>query len=211
MEHQGLGIVDAERALLLLDNDFPAFIKPLLKDLRPNYPHLDEEWFNLNRARFCAILTQLQTDNERARRIFALISGSAKLEIHALYNIEPINGYTLHVLLKLLGVAIEHSHPTFLEHSLEIVSADALKSRDSQRAANAGKGRAAKFKLLEDETIRLYKEGIKRWPTGKSHVPTAALEITPKIVAFSKGICDLFPTTTKPLEWIRAHVKANRK
>jgi hypothetical protein len=71
-----------------------------------------------------------------------------------------------------------------------------------KRAALGGSGRARHFKPLEDETIRLYLE--KAWKS----VPEAAMEITPKIVAMSKGNGDLAPTTTKPLEWIRAYKKS---
>ncbi|WP_426113695.1 hypothetical protein [Massilia sp. PWRC2] len=85
--------------------------------------------------------------------------------------------------------------------------------KSSAVAKSGGDGRAAKIKALEDETIRLYKLGPDgdAWPTGKSHAPTAALEITPKVVAFSKGRGNLLRTTTKPLEWIRAHLKAVKK
>lgn len=66
--------------------------------------------------------------------------------------------------------------------------------------------RKAKMDVLEAETIRRYEQG-----TWKS-LPAAAHEITPLIVAFSKnGNGDLLPSTTKPLEWIRAHKRAPKK
>jgi hypothetical protein len=71
-----------------------------------------------------------------------------------------------------------------------------------KRAALGGSGRAKNFRPLQNETIRLYLE--KSWRS----VPDAAMAITPKIVAMSKGgNGDLAPTTTKPLEWIRAYKK----
>ena len=83
-------------------------------------------------------------------------------------------------------------------------SADALRAR--KIAKTGGAGRAAKFKPLEDETIRLYL--AKKWKS----VPDAAFEITPIIVAMSKGgKGDLVKATTKPLEWIRSYNKTNKK
>ena len=59
------------------------------------------------------------------------------------------------------------------------------------------------MKKLEEETIRLYKSGSWR------SAPLAAQEITPKVVEHSKGgRGELMQSTTKPLEWIRAYVKA---
>jgi hypothetical protein len=82
-------------------------------------------------------------------------------------------------------------------------SANALRAR--KIATTGGAGRAAKFKPLEDETIRLYL--AKEWKS----VPDAALEITPIIVAMSKrGNGDLVDATTKPLEWIRAYNRAKK-
>lgn len=80
-----------------------------------------------------------------------------------------------------------------------------FKGRARLIAAEGGEARAKKYKALEEETIRLYLAG-----TWKS-VPSAAHEITPKIVALSKnGNGDLLPTTTKPLEWIRAYKRRNK-
>ncbi len=94
----------------------------------------------------------------------------------------------------------ERNDAELMRHHLERV-------KSSTVARSGGDGRAALFTILEKETIRLYELDKARWPTGRHHVPTAALEITPKIVAFSKSRGDLLSTTTKPLEWIRAHVK----
>lgn len=77
--------------------------------------------------------------------------------------------------------------------------------RASSIAQKGGMGRSAKYKILEEETIRLYKGG-----TWKS-VPQAAAEITPQIVNLSRnGNGDLMSTTTKPLEWIRSYVKSKK-
>ncbi|HEY0489314.1 MAG TPA: hypothetical protein VGD30_07380 [Telluria sp.] len=86
-------------------------------------------------------------------------------------------------------------------------TAEAANARRARAiSTKGGEGRAAKFKRLEDETIRLYL--AKKWTS----VPDAALEITPIIVAMSKkGNGDLANTTTKPLEWIRAYKKAKKK
>ena len=84
-----------------------------------------------------------------------------------------------------------------------IIEFDAKKP--SEIAKKGGIGRAAKFKKLEAETIKLYNAG--NWKS----LPEAALAITPKIVALSKNCNgDLSPTTTKPLEWIRAYVKTQK-
>lgn len=73
------------------------------------------------------------------------------------------------------------------------------KYRAKKLAKTGGDARAGAFDKLEQETIRLYREG--NWRS----VPEAALEITPKIVKMSRnGNGDLAPTTTKPLAWIRA-------
>jgi hypothetical protein len=80
-----------------------------------------------------------------------------------------------------------------------------MKEKVHARALSGAAIRAAKFKILETETIRLYEAG--KWESA----PAAALEITPKIVAMSKnGNGDLMATTTKPLEWIRAHNKRKK-
>lgn len=80
-----------------------------------------------------------------------------------------------------------------------------LEKKPSVVAKAGGDGRAAKFKRLEAETISLYKAGT--WAS----VPDAALTITPIIVKMSsRGNGDLKPSTTKPLEWIRAHVKSEK-
>lgn len=82
--------------------------------------------------------------------------------------------------------------------------ANALRARKIAMAGGAA--RTAIFKLLEDETIRLYL--AKKWKS----VPDAALEITPLIVEMSKrGNGDLVKSTTKPLEWIRAYNNAQKK
>lgn len=79
------------------------------------------------------------------------------------------------------------------------------KEARSEKAKNAAEVRAEKFKSLEAETIRLYESG--KWAS----VPLAAAEITPKIVAMSRNRNgDLLPSTTKPLEWIRAHNKKKK-
>lgn len=84
-----------------------------------------------------------------------------------------------------------------------------LERKPSIVAKKGGEGRAAKFRALEAETIRLYKLGQANWPSGRNHAPAAALAITPQIVEFSlKGDGDLSPTTNKPLEWIRSHINA---
>jgi len=80
-----------------------------------------------------------------------------------------------------------------------------LDGKPVELAKSGGAGRSAKFKMLEAETIRLYELG--KWKS----VPIAAQEITPKIVALSKnGNGDLLPSTTKPLEWIRAFKKSQK-
>jgi hypothetical protein len=86
-------------------------------------------------------------------------------------------------------------------------TAEAANARRARSiASKGGQGRAAKLDRLEAETIRLYTTG-----TWKS-VPEAALAITPIIVEMSKdGKGDLFASTTKPLEWIRAYNKAQKK
>lgn len=71
-----------------------------------------------------------------------------------------------------------------------------------QRAIAGGASRSSKLKALEEATIKMYTEG--QWDS----VPLAAQEITPKIVALSKkNGPNLLPTTTKPIEWIRAYKK----
>jgi len=72
-------------------------------------------------------------------------------------------------------------------------------------AKKGGAARSAQFKKLEAETIRLYELGS--WKSA----PFAAAEITPKIVEFSRTVGGgLGPTTTKPLEWIRKHNRAQK-
>jgi hypothetical protein len=83
-----------------------------------------------------------------------------------------------------------------------------LNSARSKLAKTGGDRRKEQFAALEAETIRLYKLGKHTWPEGRSHVPKAAEEITPKIVIFSKGKGNLFSTTTKPIEWIRHHINS---
>lgn len=87
-----------------------------------------------------------------------------------------------------------------------VVNDQSAKMRAAEIAKSGGDGRSAKYKALEAETIRLYVAG--EWAS----TPAAAQEITPKIVALSKkGAGDLAPTTQKPLEWIRAHVRSQKK
>ena len=81
----------------------------------------------------------------------------------------------------------------------------AEKSRIRVKSASGGEGRAAKFRLLEAETIRMFEAGS--WRTA----PAAAVDITPVIVELSKkGNGNLLPSTTKPLAWIRAHIKKQK-
>jgi hypothetical protein len=91
-------------------------------------------------------------------------------------------------------------------HVLTTLSADQWFANVAQkRAASGGEGRARKFKHLKDETIRLFLS--QEWKSA----PIAAQSITPQIVALSKnGRGDLLPSTTKPLEWIRAHKKMQK-
>lgn len=78
-----------------------------------------------------------------------------------------------------------------------------LEGKPSKIAGYGGKGRATKFKALELGTIKLYQAG--KWTS----TPLAAQEITPKIVALSSdGKGALMASTTKPLQWIRTHVKS---
>lgn len=80
-----------------------------------------------------------------------------------------------------------------------------LDSKPKAVARAGGEGRAAKFASLKAETIKLFNEGS--WKS----LPDAALEITPKIVAYSKpNNGNLLPTTTKPLEWLREYAKAEK-
>lgn len=72
-------------------------------------------------------------------------------------------------------------------------------------ARTGGAGRSVKLKILQAETIRLYEAG--KWDS----TPLAAQEIAPAIVALSaKEGPKLMPSTTKPLEWIRSHLKSKR-
>jgi hypothetical protein len=83
----------------------------------------------------------------------------------------------------------------------------ALKNKPKEIAGKGGLGRKRKFDVLEEETIRIYEAGKSKWTS----LPIAAQDITPIIVAMSKdGNGDLLPSTTKPLEWIRAHVKRGK-
>jgi hypothetical protein len=80
-----------------------------------------------------------------------------------------------------------------------------LDRKPVELAKAGGAGRSAKFKILETETVRLYELG--NWKS----IPIAAQEITPRIVALSKDSNgDLLPSTTKPLEWIRAFRKSQK-
>jgi hypothetical protein len=74
-----------------------------------------------------------------------------------------------------------------------------------ERAKKGGDAKSARLRPAETETIRLYKLGT--WKSAS----LAAAEITPQIVAFSRnGKGDLSPSTTKPLEWIRAYVRSQK-
>lgn len=78
-------------------------------------------------------------------------------------------------------------------------------SERSEIARKGGLGKKPKLDRLEAETIRLYELG--KWGSA----PKAALEITPQIVKISTGgNGDLLPSTTKPLEWIRAYEKRKK-
>lgn len=80
------------------------------------------------------------------------------------------------------------------------------KNKAKNTARKGGLGKRAKLDMLEAETLRRYKAG--KWKSASA----AAIEITPDIVAMSRvgnGIY-LQPSTTKPLEWIRAHVNATQ-
>lgn len=91
------------------------------------------------------------------------------------------------------------------EDKLSDLYLNALHDRPSRIAKTGGDARSALFKKLEIETIRLYKTGT--WTS----LPSAALEITPKIVALSKnGNGDLVETTNKPLQWLRKYAKSQR-
>lgn len=86
-----------------------------------------------------------------------------------------------------------------------MTKADQKIEQSTKIAEAGGNGRALKFKSLQAATIELYKAG--NWPS----IPLAALEITPKIIALSKkGNGELVPTTTKPIQWIRAYVKSQK-
>ena len=96
---------------------------------------------------------------------------------------------------------------TVLSVKLEVqrrIIAD-LKGRPSKVARSGGHGKAAKFKALEAETLRIFNQG--KWASATA----AAFEITPQIVALSrKGNGDLSPTTLKPLQWIRKEIRRVR-
>lgn len=88
-----------------------------------------------------------------------------------------------------------------------VAAVESIQKDKAQEIARRGpEVRKAKMELLKAETIKLFEQG--KWKS----VPTAAHEITPLIVALSKnGNGDLLPTTTKPLEWIRAHKSRSKK
>jgi hypothetical protein len=80
-----------------------------------------------------------------------------------------------------------------------------IKKAKTTQAKKGGDGKSAKLKRLEVETIRMYEAGT--WDSA----PKAALEITPTIVKISRGgNGDLSPTTTKPLQWIRAFIRQTK-
>jgi hypothetical protein len=75
----------------------------------------------------------------------------------------------------------------------------------SERAKKGGDAKSARLRPAEAQTIKLYKLG-----TWKS-AALAAAELTPQIVAYSRnGKGDLSPSTTKPLEWIRAYLRSQK-
>ena len=92
-------------------------------------------------------------------------------------------------------------------------------SKPSEIAKSGGDGRAEKLKVLENETIRLYKiklehresKGSPNMTRKRTSIPLDAQEITPLIVKLStKNGVNLLPTTTRPLAWLRAFVKSQK-
>ncbi|SDE53873.1 hypothetical protein SAMN05428966_10916 [Massilia sp. PDC64] len=88
-----------------------------------------------------------------------------------------------------------------------VAAVESMQKDKAQEIARRGpEVRKAKMELLKAETIKLFEQ--RKWKS----VPAAAHDITPVIVALSKnGNGDLLPTTTKPLEWIRAHKSRPKK
>jgi hypothetical protein len=84
---------------------------------------------------------------------------------------------------------------------------DYYEKRDEKFREAVKKGgsvKATRMNILKEETIRLYKQGT--W----KNATQAAMEITPKIVQYSKGRGDLLPSTQKPLAWIREYIKKQK-
>lgn len=103
-----------------------------------------------------------------------------------------------------LGMEMYFSLARFLlwNEQRKAIIDDAVRTFEAKKIrSKGGRSRAAPFDKLKEETIRLYEAG--QWDS----VPLAAAEITPKIVQMSKTIGGqpLFPSTGKPLAWIRAH------
>ena len=124
------------------------------------------------------------------------------------------------ILLEDAFTAVRMSHEAMQNDELiiDLYEADASladkmlayhEGKTSLIAQLGGKGRAAKYDEDKAETIRLYEAGkvAGKWETGRHHVPDAALEITPQIVAFSRGKGNLVATTTMPKSWIKEHLK----
>lgn len=143
---------------------------------------------------------QLRAENKQASEILDLLDD----DFSKLYelNIKPINGRVLYLILNQLGLNISTGKRTLFEAQLDIYCQAITKAKDIKVARSGGAGKSAKLDALRAETIRLYSAG--KW----NSVPLAAQDITPEIVALSiKNGPQLAPTTTKPLEWIRAHKK----
>lgn len=92
---------------------------------------------------------------------------------------------------------------------------DSLRRKPKEISNKGGAATAAKYAPLIAETERLYELGLKG--SGWKSAPDAALKITPKIVALSKigtsrhAPVNLLDSTTKPLEWIRKHIKKSKQ
>lgn len=127
-------------------------------------------------------------------------------------KIEPINGRVLYLILSQLRSKISAGERNMFDAELLIYSQAITKAKEIKVATSGGRGRSAKFDDARAETIRMYELGklAGKWQTGRHHVPDAALEITPQVVAFSNGMANLAPTTTKPKEWIREHIGSKK-
>lgn len=91
------------------------------------------------------------------------------------------------------------------DHNPLVCPSCIIDSYKASVARTGGAGRSAKLKVLEAETIRLYEAG--KWDS----VPLAAQAITPAVVEFSKkNGPKLLPSTAKPIEWIRDHLRSKR-